>query len=133
MTPDQLKDLHAAVYRNTGQDPMWLGYWLKQFSQSEDLSWDDVAQELGISNEELVLVCLCRTPRADHFQEDIGVVCRRTGAREDQLARIVRQEQAMARWRANTPSTSTGWFLAASDRQDLPESIPEAESDDDEN
>src|SRR5207249_824239 len=110
MTPEQFEDLRAAVYRNTGQDPKWLGYWLKHFVESEELPWPDLAQELGISSDQLVLLCLCRTPRADHFQEDLRVVCERTGAKEEVVARIIRQEQAMMRWRENTSSTGTGWL-----------------------
>jgi hypothetical protein len=132
MTSEQLKALHAAVYRNTGQDPMWLGYWLKQFVESEDSSWSELAQELGVSSDRLVLLCLCRTPRADHFQEDLRVVCERTGAREESVARIVRQEQAMMRWRENPPSASTGWLLAASDGDDSTGSDQSSGAEDDE-
>jgi hypothetical protein len=132
MTPEELEGLHAAVYRNTGQDPMWLGYWLNHFVEYEELAWPDLAQELGISSDQMVLLCLCRTPRADHFQEDLRVVCERTGAREEVVALIIRQEQAMMRWRENTPSEGTGWLLAASDRDETTNSDQGAASDDDE-
>ncbi len=115
MTKEQLEGLYAAVYRNTGEDPTWLGYWLKRFIEFEDRTWPDLAQQLGISSENLVLLCLCRTPRLENFQEDLRVVCQRTGAREEVVARIVREEQAMKRWRENASGTSKGWLLAASD------------------
>jgi len=132
MTSDQLKALHAAVYRNTGQDPTWLGYWLKHFVESEELAWSDLAQELGISDEKLVLLCLCRTPRPEHFQEDLRVACERTGANEEPVARIVRQEQAMMRWRGNAAAAPTGWLLAASDRDDSTASDQDSGIEDDE-
>jgi hypothetical protein len=132
MTPEQLDDLHASVYRNTGEDPMWLGYWLKQFVESEEFAWSDLAQQLGTSTDKLVLLCLCRTPRPDHFQEDLRVVCERTGAREVEVARIVRQEQAMMRWREDPAPNSTGWFLAASDRDESTHADQGVESRDDE-
>jgi hypothetical protein len=131
MTPEQLNSLHAAVFRNTGQDPIWLGYWLKRFVEAEDIAWSGLAQEMGVSRDNLVLLCLCRTPRADHFQEDLRVVCERTGAREEVVARIIRQEQAMMHWREGTPSASTGWLLAASDREEPPDTDQD-ESDGDE-
>jgi hypothetical protein len=131
MTPEQLESLHAAVYRNTGQDPMWLGYWIKHFVESEEMAWPDVALEMEISSDNLVLLCLCRTPRPDHFQEDLRVVCERTGAKEEVVARIIRQEQAMMHWRENASSASTGWLLAASDGEELPDT-DHAEIDDDE-
>lgn len=132
MTPEQLESLHAAVYRNTSQDPMWLGYWIKHYVDSEETAWPDVAQEMGISGDNLALLCLCRTPRPDHFQEDLRVVCERTGAREEVVARIIRQEQAMMHWREGTPSASTGWLLAASDREEHSDADQDAESDGDE-
>jgi len=132
MTPEQLEILHAAVYRNTGQDPMWIGYWMKHFVESEGMAWPDLAQELGTSSDNVVLLCLCRTPRSDHFQEDLRVVCERTGAKEDVLARVIRQEQAIVHWRGKTPSASTGWLLAASDREEPPDANQGAEADDDE-
>jgi hypothetical protein len=132
MTPEQQESLHAAVYRNTGQDPMWLGYWLNRYAEAERLAWPELAQELGISGDNLILLCLCRTPRAAHFQEDLHVVCERTGAKEEVVARIIRQEQAMLHWREGASPASTGWLLAASDRQDLPDASDDLEIDDDE-
>jgi hypothetical protein len=132
MTPEQLRSLHAAVYRNTANDPMWLGYWIKQFVESENMGWPELARELETSDDNLVLLCLCRTPRSDHFQEDLRVVCARTGAKEEVLARIIRQEQAMAHWRETTSSTSRGWLLAASDREEAAHGDHDAETEDDE-
>jgi len=132
MTPEQLESLHAAVYRNTGQDPVWLGYWINHFVESEEMAWDDLAQELGTSTDSLVLLCLCRTPRSDHFLEDLRVVCQRTGAKEEVVARIIRQEQAIMHWREKTLSAPTGWLLAASDREEPSDIDQVAESDDDE-
>src|SRR5262245_44106102 len=99
MMPEHLQSLHAAVYRNTSHDPLWIGYWLHHYVQAEEIPWEELAQEMGISAEKLVLLCLCRTPRADCFQEDLRAVCERTGAQEEVVARILRQEQAMMHWR----------------------------------
>lgn len=118
MTPEQLEHLHACVYRQTGQDPLWVGYWIKRFVESEELTLVQVAQTLGISGDNLVLLCLCRTPRSDCFQEDLRVLCERTGAKEEEIARIIRQEQAMIRWRDHQTPDSAGWLMAASDGED---------------
>lgn len=133
MTPEQLENLYAAVYRNTGQDPAWIGYWFKNFIESEETAWAELAKELGTSEENLVLLCLCRTPRSDHFQEDLRVVCERTGAKEEVVSRIIRQEQAMMHWRDNTSSAPTGWLLAASDHQEeIPDEDQGTEKNEDE-
>jgi hypothetical protein len=131
MNPDHLENLQTAVYRNTAQDPMWLGYWIKHFVEAEEIAWPNLAQDIGVSTENLVLLCLCRTPRPDHFQEDLRVVCDRTGAREESVSRILRQEQAMMQWRENTSPASTGWLAAASDGEDTPDQGTELEDDED--
>src|SRR5262245_32582546 len=131
MNPDHLESLYAAVYRNTGQDPAWLGYWFKHFVEAEEMTWTDLAPDLVIPTENIVLLCLCRTPRPDHFQEDLRVVCDRTGAREEAVSRILRQEQAMMHWREKTSPTSTGWLTAASDGEDPPSQGTEFDDDED--
>ena len=122
MTPDQLESLYASVFRNTGKDPKWLGYWIGRFIDSERLPRSELARQFGITEHALALLCLCRTPRPEHFQEDIHVVSERTGAREEDIARVIRQENVLARWRDNTSVTPAGWLLAASDREAEPES-----------
>jgi len=122
MTPDQLESLYASVFRNASEDPKWLGYWIVRFMHSERLPRSELAAQFGITEHALVLLCLCRTPRPEHFQEDIHVVSERTGAREEEIARMIRQENALANWRDNRSVTHTGWLLAASDREVQPES-----------
>jgi hypothetical protein len=123
MTPEDLESLQASVFRNSGRDPMWLGFWINSYVESENLNPLSVATEMGITCDSLALFCLCRTPRPDHFQEDLTVACERTGAKIDVAARIIRQEQAMMRWRDDgRPSGGAGWMLAASDADESPDS-----------
>ena len=61
-----------------------------------------------------MLLSLCWTPRPDHFQEDLAVVCRQTGADQVALAALLRQEQGLARWAERAPAPQ-GWLMAASD------------------
>jgi hypothetical protein len=112
-TPDR-KRLWKSVLRQTARDDVWLGYWLRRHRRTEKLTASHLAGLLGLSGEGLVLLSLCQTPREDHFREDLQVICRRTGANEGVLARILRQEQGLARW-ADTSSPTEGWLMAASD------------------
>jgi hypothetical protein len=132
MTPDELDSLHRSVFRISGRDPMWLGFWISHYAQSEGLDLSDVAAELGVTADSLSLFCICRTPRADHFREDLTVACERTGAKLDVAARIVRQEQAMLRWRDGDQEGKAGWMLAASDANQSSTSTHEEEAHDDE-
>lgn len=112
-TPDR-KQLWRSVLRQTAQDAVWLGYWLRRHRRTEKRTVSQLARLLGLSVEGLVLLSLCRTPREDHFRDDVQAICHRTGAKESELARILRQEQGLARW-AETSSPAEGWLMAASD------------------
>ncbi len=116
MSPKEKAGLQAAVFRNTALDAGWMGYWLARHQQSEDLDEQQLALKLGLTMDNLVLLCLCRTPRADHFSEDLKVICRRTGASEVALAQLLRQEQALSRWKQSGSPATQGWLMAASDR-----------------
>jgi hypothetical protein len=115
MKPQDKQNLNSAVFRVTGDDPAWLGHWIRQFQRSERIEPAEVANQLGIDIDALVLLCLCKTPRQDRFDEDLQVACKRTGADQVALARIIRQEQALTQWRDRKSADTTGWLLAASD------------------
>ena len=115
MTPQDQASLHAAVLRRTSEDPTWLGHWLARHQRTEGIGPGELAARLGLPMDRLVLLCLCRTPRTDHFAEDLQVVCTRAGAAEHVVARILRQEQALAQW-AGAPAGEQGWLMAASER-----------------
>jgi hypothetical protein len=133
MKPEDKHALNAAVFRATGEDPTWLGHWIDRFQQGEGIQTAEVADQLGLGVEALVLLCLCKTPRADHFQDDLTVVCQRTGANEDALARIVRQGQALSKWSGRASEAATGWLLAASDGdEEINQSDRKTEEDGDE-
>lgn len=129
MNPHDRESLHAAVFRNTAKDPAWVGYWLARHQQTEDLDEEQLAGKLGITMENLVLVCLCRTPRSDQFREDLRIICQRTGASEEALAGMLRQEATLLHWSEKPPTRETGWLMAASDR---PDETPEPPPGDDE-
>jgi hypothetical protein len=108
------KRLWRSVLRQTGRDPERVGYWLRQHCRAERLPPARLARLLGLRMEGLILLSLCLTPREDSFREDLAVICARTGADPLVLAQILRQQQALARWTEQSPS-SQGWLMAASD------------------
>jgi hypothetical protein len=114
MTEPHRRRLWKSVLQQTARDPIWLGYWLRRHRRTENLTPSRLAARLGLSLEGLIVLSLCRTPRDDHFPEDLDVVCRRTGANEMELARLMRQEQGLARWE-QSPPPAQGWLMAASD------------------
>src|SRR5262245_18526178 len=131
MKPEERQSLNASVFRVTGNDPEWIGYWINRHQQSEGMASSDAAQHLGIDENALALLCLCKAPRQSHFEEDLAVVCKRTGANADVLARIIRQEQALVKWREGSSANTAGWLLAASDGDDQVKTVrKEPENDD---
>ncbi len=131
MNPQEKDSLQAAVFRNTAQDSTWMGFWLARHREHESLDDQQLAQQLGITVDNLVLLHLCRTPRQDQFQEDVAVICRRTGATEGELLNLLRQEQNLYQLKQSGQPSQQGWLMAASDR---PESgkIPEQTEAEDE-
>ena len=81
--------LSDAVFRQTASDPKWIGHWLEKFT----LDQQEIASQLGINTDQLVLLALCRTPRQTHFEEDLQIVCQRTGANAEWLRNILQVEQ----------------------------------------
>jgi hypothetical protein len=116
MTPPERRQLWRSVLRHTGRDPRRVGHWLRRHRRSEGLTPGALARNLGVTVKGIVLLSLCLTPREDHFQDDLGVICTRTGADPVALARLLRQEQALARWEGTAPAPE-GWLMAASDSE----------------
>jgi hypothetical protein len=106
-----------SVLRQTGRDPAWVGYWLRRHRVHERIAPARLAARLGLDLQGLTLLSMCRTPREDHFRDDLEVICRRTGSDEMALAAVLRQEQALARW-GESPPRPGGWLMAASDAEE---------------
>jgi hypothetical protein len=115
VSSEEQKGLEAAVFRNSSRDGAWLGYWLKRHQEHEHLDEAGLANKLGLTMENYVLLCLCRTPRQDRFREDVGAICRRTGVKELDLVRLLRQQQNLEQLRRGGEPPSQGWLMAASD------------------
>lgn len=121
MKPQDQASLHAAVFSKTARDPDWVGYWLARHQQTEDLDEDQLAAKLGMTMDNLVLLCLCRTPRdGAQFKQDVDAICQKTGADQKVLQNLLRQEQIHLRWAQAAP-TSQGYLAAASDAPPEPD------------
>jgi hypothetical protein len=130
MNPQEKASLQAAVVRNTGADPAWMGFWLARHREHERLDELQLAQKLGISMDNVLLLHLCRTPRSERFREDVEAICRRTGAPERELLDLLRQEQNLYQLKQGGPPSGRGLLMAASDRPEGELGPPHAEEDD---
>jgi hypothetical protein len=131
MNPLERDSLHAAVFRNTAEDPAFIGYWLARHQQTENLDDQPLADKLGLAMDKLVMLCLCRTPRESSFRDDLTAICRYTGAPEELLAQILRREQVLLGWQKTAPPGQSGWLMAASDRPPNEEKSSEMPEDQD--
>jgi hypothetical protein len=122
MDSQEMAGLHKAVFRNTAKDPLWVGFWLVRHQEHENLNEEQLAQKLGTTMDNFVLLHLCRTPRDDQFLEDVEVICRRTGARQEEFLDLLRQEQNLYQLKKSGPPTERGWLMAASDGPDCEKS-----------
>lgn len=124
MNPNDKPGLHAAVWRNTTRDPSWVGYWLARHEQTEDIDESQLAAKLGVPMDNLILLCLCRTPRDGNlFKQDLQAICAKTGASEMVLAQLLRQEQNHMRFLQGGQRTQ-GFLAAASDAPPEPTDDP---------
>ncbi len=125
MTPQEKAALDDAVFRNTAKNQQFLGFWLNRHMENENLSRQALSKKLGIPGEKLVSLSLCRTPRSDHFAEDVRFVCDHVGAKELVLISLLREEQALialgeamkASGEMDDTPTSPEILMAASDRE----------------
>ena len=114
-----------ALIRRVEADSGFLAAALRDYTASEGLTDQDLAERLGCPVDALDAIRLCRRPRpeAADFRQDVARIAERFGIRAAELARIVRQVDALAALRRDAPSDA-GELRAARDR----ESDPDGES-----
>ena len=108
-------------------DPFFLSWALALYATSENLDDDALAAELGCAVEQLPLVRLCRTPRADirGFREDVAVIAEHYHLDRQMLARAVKRARVIQIMRGAAP-VGGGLLMAARDREAAPRQEPEA-------
>lgn len=95
---------------------------LAAYSESEQLDEGGLAAALGCRPADLTLLRLCRAPHEDpvRFDDDIRDIAKRFSLGEDGLTDIVRQGQAILRFRQARPD-GRGVRQAARDQEPDPE------------
>ena len=111
---DPLEALAARAQR----EPFFLAAPLAAYARSEHLDDAGLADALGCRREDLVMVRLCRAPRAElpEFWEDVRCVAGRFGLDAERLAEAVKRGRVVLRLQAAPPGT--GGLMAARDRHD---------------
>jgi len=100
-----------------------VGYWLDRHCEHEQLTLVELAGKLGLCEQQLAALSLCRAPMGEAFASQLAAICSSTGADSHVLGTLLRQEQILAAWAAprSTPAVPTpGWMLAAHDADQPP-------------
>jgi hypothetical protein len=115
--PDPLEALAA---RATGE-PFFLAWVLAAYASSEGLDDAGLAAALGCPTQELVMLRLCRAPRAEpqEFWDDVTRVAERFGLDPVRLAEVVKRGRVVRTFQQASPGVG-GSLLAARDRAGEP-------------
>ncbi len=121
----------ARLARRLSANPTFMAYVLAAYASQENLKEDELAQKLGISQEDYVRLAICKRPSATQsgFARGVRRVAGYVQADAAQLALIIRQVNSLENL-TSTPSQA-GWLAAARDREGQTETEPEDSENDD--
>jgi transcriptional regulator with XRE-family HTH domain len=88
------KWLKVAAQRS-GQHAWTLGYVFEQYRKYQGKSAEELAEELGCSQETLAWMSLCRRPDEDRFAEHLGMIAKRFTVDPFRLAAVVRRVEVL--------------------------------------
>jgi hypothetical protein len=105
-------------------DPRFLAHPLAEYARSEGLDEAALAARLGCRPDDLPLVRLCQSPRADEFRADVTAVATRYGIDPETLAQAVKRGQGLAETREAVRRADGASFLMAARDDDRPAGEP---------
>lgn len=120
---DRLEAFRARAER----EPFFLASLLAAFARAEDLDDAGVAAALGCKVEDMLMIRLCRAPRADArgYRDDIDSISGRFGLDPARLAEVVKRGRVLTRLlAAGEGADQPGWLMAARDREGGPPEPP---------
>lgn len=108
--------------RRVEEDAFFLACPLRLYAESEGLDEERLSAALGCSTETLMLLRLCRTPRAEaeQFQKDIDQIVARFQVNPIVLAEAVRRGQVIIRMRQAPGEMNRALIAARDDDPDHP-------------
>lgn len=117
----------AGLARRVENDPFFVASVLREYAHGEGLTEADLAARLGIPEEDLdrLRLCRCPDPAAPDFRRDLERIAAHTGAQPGVLAQIIRQVASLNTLRQ--AEHADGGLRAARDREPTGDEAPEAE------
>ncbi len=117
------RDILKWAANRAANEPVLLGYDLREYRNVNDATDVDLASVLDCSVDALVCLSLCRRPNPDapSFHADVQQIARHCGVNPERLAAILREVDSLRTIRqAPTPMVTdlnTGFLAAARDRK----------------
>jgi hypothetical protein len=106
--------------RRSAERSFTLGSLLREFSQVEKLSREQLASLLSCDVDTLDWLSLCYSPLPERFGEDVSRIAERFQIDPTQLAQIIRRAQVIAAVRCSVRTQDNTLLLAARDRDEEP-------------
>jgi len=96
-----------------------LGSVLKQYQEIEELTSQELADDLGCSPTTLRWICLCRRPAKNRFAEDVSQIAARFNIDLSRLVAALRRVEVVSALRDGLPidADDSELLLAARDRK----------------
>jgi hypothetical protein len=94
--PSMDPKLRDGLHRLSQRDAMFYGFALARLRAHHQQTVAEQAAALGISEDALAALAMCKVPRADHRDADLAVVADRVGVGVDALAAILRDAERLA-------------------------------------
>lgn len=125
-----MTDRLTALARRVSNDPLFLGWLMREFAHSERLDEEGLAGALDCPVEALIPLRLCRRPRAEpiHFRSDVDRIAQRFNVSAEALATIIRHVDAVETMRRPL-SGEQGLLIAARDRDVPTNSLDDPDKD----
>ena len=96
--------------------PTFLGFVLGSFQAREGFDDTRLSRWLGIDEDQLYWLRLCRRPRIDNFAPDVNLIANRFRINPSRLAALIREVDAVDALRI-TPGQTDGVMAAARDHE----------------
>ena len=86
-------DLLIKMACRAGSDTALMAALLKQYAEARHLSWEQMAERLGLDGVRLARLALCRRPRPQHLIEDVEQIAQYVGLEREALLRFLRHAE----------------------------------------
>jgi ferric-dicitrate binding protein FerR (iron transport regulator) len=90
-----MNTLNLKLAQRASKDPALMASLIDQYSETMNLRWEDVANQLWIDNYRLAKLALCRRPRRAKFSDDVAQVSHFVGVDSERLTGFIQHAEGL--------------------------------------